>query len=131
MFFYEVGYISYDTAPKYMLLSNNEYTQEEFDILVADCFSEAFFIMMNEELSNGNQYDIDYCVDELIDSTIKVLIDKHNFIEPVIKCNFRPNGWSSIKNNNSRNRNPNNQTILIRERFKIYSRNNNIKKLLD
>jgi hypothetical protein len=142
MFFYEVGYTSYEEAPMYTLMSSKEYTQEEFDTLVADCMIEVYYIKSAEwkkrleeegyvkpvidEDDDEEEYDHYSKVDNLLTDTIEALVSKHGFSEPDFKCRFQPFGWGSIKNVEDWKGQTDSQLDFIRERFRINKRDNDI-----
>jgi len=91
MNYYEVGYWSYEEAPSYTLTHEKEYTQEQFDELVADCMAKVFKAK-GEEYGESIQY--------LLDKTIKMLEDDFGFKQPIVKARFSPFGWADINNAN-------------------------------
>lgn len=137
MYFYEVGYSSYEEAPTYTLISEKEYTQVEFDELVADCIVESYFIKTAEDkkrmieeniVLEDDMKDYDYYdkVDNLLSHAIEILVAQHGFIQPEFKCIFQPFGWASIKNPDDWKNDTDAQLTLIRERFKMHERDQNI-----
>ena len=88
MNYYEVGYWSYEEAPSYTLTHEREYTQEQFDELVADCMAKVFKAKTEDDYGNSIQY--------LIDKTIKMLEDEFGFKQPIVKARFSPFGWADI-----------------------------------
>ena len=92
MNYYEVGYWSYEESPSYTLTHEKEYTQEQFDELVADCMAKVFKAKTADDYGDSIQY--------LIDKTIKMLEDDFGFKQPIVKTRFSPFGWADINNAN-------------------------------
>ena len=88
MNYYEVGYWSYEEAPSYTLTHEREYTQEQFDELVAHCMAKVFKAKTEDDYGNSIQY--------LIDKTIKMLEDEFGFKQPIVKARFSPFGLADI-----------------------------------
>ncbi len=134
MYFYLVGYSSYEEAPTYTLMCNKEYTQSEFDILLSDCIVEAYFLCTSdkskfeeiEAVAGLEEYDYHSRLENLIGPAIEILVSKHDFIEPQFKCSFQPFGWASIKNEDDWKGEKDKQLDLVRERFKIIVRDRQI-----
>lgn len=142
MYFYEVGYSSYEEAPTYTLMSEKEYTQKQFDELVADCMIEAYFLetskhqkrMIDEGIVERNVddeddeelYDYHAKVDHLLSPAIDILVNVHGFSQPEFLCRFQPFGWASIKDPEDWKGDTDSQLNTIRERFKIHDRDKRI-----
>lgn len=102
MYYYQVGYNSYEECPSYTLMSKTLYNQEEFDELISNVFIEVY--NKNKKL---------YRIDTLLTNVLELLVEKYNFIAPKVECNFSPFGWASIIDKNDWNHDRDKQLTLI------------------
>lgn len=89
MFIYQVGYSSYEESPRYLLQSDLEYTENQFNDLVSDCFANVY-------KNKSDKQNVDYSVDNLLSEVIQYLKNNFGFIDFVPKCTFMPFGWASV-----------------------------------
>lgn len=94
MYCYEVGYDSYEEAPITVLTHEKEYTQDQFDELVADCAIKVY--ELNSNKPKEEKYEFEQNFDHLLDGIIKILKDDFGFKDLVVQATFRPFGWASI-----------------------------------
>lgn len=90
-YLYTVGYVSHEESPKNVLLSEKQYTEEQFDELVigvsVDLVKKAF--AEDPEASIHGFEDLYHDVSER-------LVKDHGFVKADTQASFRPFGWSSI-----------------------------------
>ena len=120
MYFYEVGYWSYEESPSYTLINEKEFSKEEFDDLVSNC---AFEVLMS---INESMYD---SFQDITSKIIDILEDKHGFKQPIIKSSFNPFGWASVYDKNDWKPQVNDEQLeLIRSKVEIEKRDKKINK---
>lgn len=87
LYYYEVSYYHEAESDKCILTHEKEYTQEQFDELVANCTVKAF-------KTKGDEYG--KSVEYLFERAIKILEDEFGFKQPTIKAKFFPYGGGNI-----------------------------------
>lgn len=114
MFYYEVGYDSYEEAPIVTLISEKEYTQDQFDELVSDCTIKVHNAPKDKEMYYSGTFG------NIMDMVIKMLVSDFGFKEPIFQARFQPFGWASIVDENDWEQATKNdkQLNLIRKKIK-------------
>ena len=85
MYYYKIGYWSFEETSSYTLMNENEFTEEQFDELVVDCIASVF----KENKSCKN-------FEKIINKVIKMLEDEFGFKQPIVKASFIPFGWANF-----------------------------------
>jgi len=118
---YVVGYDSYEEAPQTQLTNEKEYTQEQFDDLVSDCFARAF------KAKGKIKHDFQANVDHLIDDAIKILEEEFGFERPAVQATFSPFGWASVVDDKDweGHVDSDKQLQLIRSKIKLWKKKKN------
>lgn len=99
MFFYEVGYSSYEECPIRVVCHHNQFTSDEFDEIVLDCFIRASkdeesknieWLNNSPELTEEDKewYKYSPSVSSLYSNAYKILISEYGFTEPTITSSF-------------------------------------------
>ena len=99
MFFYEVGYSSYEECPVRVICHEKQFTTEEFDEMILDCYvreSKDAQSKQDEWLDNSpelseedkNWYRYRPSVSSLHTNVVKMLLDTYGFTEPKITSSF-------------------------------------------
>lgn len=118
MFVYSVGYYSYEESPRYLLQSEKEYNQNQFDELLSDCFARAY----KENIKTESVEDDDGLLDSveyLLRDVIKILKNDFGFIDFKPQAIFIPFGWASTKDSSNWKRSEDNQLKLIRMKVNL------------
>ena len=92
IYFYEVGYWSYEESPVNILTNEKYFTQEQFNELVSDCALKVYDSKNNEQLNSIREH-----FDTIRFGIIEMLILEFGFKELEISASFVPFGWASIE----------------------------------
>lgn len=99
MFFYEVGYSSYEECPIKVICHEKEFTSDEFDEIMMDCYVKISkkqeketieWLNNSPELSEEDKewYKYKPTINMLYSDVYDLLIDEYGFTEPTIKSIF-------------------------------------------
>jgi len=95
MYYYEVGYGSYEDSERIMLTHETLFSEKEFRDLVSEVTME----VMKREIEKHNYVSCsEHRFDWLCDDTAKALCDSRGFSIPKPTAKFRPFGWESFIN---------------------------------
>lgn len=106
MYFYEIGYHSHEECPMDTIMHENEFSQEEFNEMVATCAAKAY---KEKDQKRITEERFDYLMDRIIDFLSK----DYGFQRPVITASFKPFGWSDMGDPDDWNEVINDQNKLI------------------
>jgi len=140
VYYYEVGYNSYEEAPIWTLSHEKKFTKKEFDNILLDASEEVFLKLQkqwNEELyKTDEEYlkeqeeyrkrDPNYLehlmydsFDNLYSDVVNLLIEKYGFEKLKISHSFIPFGWASVLIDDWEN-DTNKELVLLRKRLSKY-----------
>lgn len=99
MFFYEVGYSSYEECPVRVICHEKQFTTEEFDEMVLDCYIKISKIEETKQTewlaseTNLTEEDKEWykykpSVSSLFTNVYKLLLSDYGFTEPTITSSF-------------------------------------------
>jgi hypothetical protein len=142
MFFYEIGYSSWEECPVDVLCHFKKFTQDEFNNLLLDCYvlvskqqeekHNKWIMEMNEDEKQYHQYNPH--ISSMYSDIYKMLEDNHGFFRPEITASFVPSDTESIMPDEIRGglrESYCDKLKLLRERFNIIEpRDDKINKLL-
>lgn len=106
IYFYEVGYWSYEESPVNILTNEKYFTQEQFNELVSDCALKVYDSKNNEQLNSIREHNdkaddeldkLEVTFDTIRFGIIEMLILEFGFKELEISASFVPFGWASIE----------------------------------
>ena len=107
MYFYRLGYYSYEDSSDTTLCHENLYSEEEFNDIIATAFAE----ISVKEAASAFKALPDYVKDaksghyiphetysDCSGQIVKRLVEKHGFYEPSYTCEHFVDGWKSLLN---------------------------------
>ncbi len=104
MNYYEIGYHSYEEAPQIILISDKEYSQQEFKQLCAQVTVDIYnnrkqlfkdqYAAIEEDKDAFDGYDPKGRFEYLLHDVVDKLISDHAFRRLEIKAEFSPFGWA-------------------------------------
>jgi len=123
MYFYQIGYHSYEDSAKHLVMNKKLYSDKEFKTLIS--------ILYIEELLKI-ETDINELTIENIDFTIIIerLVKEFGFIKPEITTRFSPFGWASIKEDSDWREIKDKDLNFIRDIYKGYIKKLKIQKIM-
>jgi len=145
MFFYEVGYSSYEECPVRVICHEKQFTTEEFDEMILDCYvreSKDAQTKQNEWLSKETDlteedkewYRYKPSVSSLFTNVHKLLLSDYGFTEPTITSSFVISDTEDIVARDDRDFRETycDKLKKLRQRFNVIEpRDNKINDILD
>lgn len=89
IYFYNVGYHSFEESPRRVLYSQRAYTEEQFRDLVSDVSIQ---VLSEENLKYGMYQKFEH----IMDKVCQILIADFDFKELEVQASFMPFGWASL-----------------------------------
>jgi hypothetical protein len=88
MYYYQVGYGSYEESDIHTLKHEKQFTQEQFDELVSDCVVKVYHSQPDDYMRKQLMW--------LNDKVIELLVSEYGFQKPVFQASFIAFGWADL-----------------------------------
>src|SRR5574343_743427 len=137
-YYYESGYSDWESCPINTIAHTSEFSQEEFNQILLDCYVKADKLLSikhldwieefkkEEKVKGENIDDIDEMypyktrVSDMYEYVRDMLIKEYGFFEPKITASFVPDDTANIKTVKNKSSHSNCEFVkLLRDRFNI------------